>query len=394
MGILVSDTGTQQVHIVYCRDAWVGEPDIPWLERILDFEMCVIGIEDDGELVVRAASEDIAVDEQTQAMDEGLAGKTYRTGESYVIHDTASVDEISDDSPYRSAISIPIDDRGNFQAVDTEPDAFDQTDLELTELLVSHTSAATKNLERTKELERKNERLEEFSSVISHDLRSPLNIAQGMIGLAKESGDLSHLSKAETALDRMNELTENLLTLAKEGEVLDDREPVAVADVARQAWSTSATGEASLSVAESLGMVSADPSRFQTLFENLFRNAVEHGSTSSQPTADDAVEHSSTSPRSHAREDAAEHGESAVTVEVGGLSDGFFVADGGPGIPNEQRQQLNRMFEQRSLQLHEREGFGLVIVQQIVEAHGWEIRVTESDSGGARFDVTGVSFLE
>ncbi|WP_115864087.1 sensor histidine kinase [Halorussus litoreus] len=364
------------------------------MERILDFEMCVIGIEDDGELVVRAASEDIAVDEQTQAMDEGLAGKTYRTGESYVIHDTASVDEISDDSPYRSAISIPIDDRGNFQAVDTEPDAFDQTDLELTELLVSHTSAATKNLERTKELERKNERLEEFSSVISHDLRSPLNIAQGMIGLAKESGDLSHLSKAETALDRMNELTENLLTLAKEGEVLDDREPVAVADVARQAWSTSATGEASLSVAESLGMVSADPSRFQTLFENLFRNAVEHGSTSSQPTADDAVEHSSTSPRSHAREDAAEHGESAVTVEVGGLSDGFFVADGGPGIPNEQRQQLNRMFEQRSLQLHEREGFGLVIVQQIVEAHGWEIRVTESDSGGARFDVTGVSFLE
>ncbi|AEN07558.1 multi-sensor signal transduction histidine kinase (plasmid) [halophilic archaeon DL31] len=388
------DVATQLEHCDSCSDAYTLTIDAA--ERILDFEMCVIGIEDDGELVVRAASEDIAEDARTRAMDEGLAGKTHRTGESYLIHETASVDEIPGDSPYRSVISIPIDDRGNFQAVDTEPDAFDQTDLELAELLVSHTSAATQNLERTKELERKNQRLEEFSSVISHDLRSPLNIAEGMIGLAKESGDLSHLSKAETALDRMNELIENLLTLAKEGEMLDDREPVAVADVAGQAWSTSTTGEASLSVAESLGVVSADRSRFQTLFENLFRNAVEHSSTSNRSEADDV--HRTTSDAAQQNpsdsEGAVENDGSAVTVEVGRLSDGFFVADDGPGIPNEQRQRLNRMFDDRSLQLHEREGFGLVIVQQIVEAHDWQIRVAESDSGGARFDVTGATFLE
>jgi signal transduction histidine kinase len=32
-------------------------------------------------------------------------------------------------------------------------------------------------------------------------------------------------------------------------------------------------------------------------------------------------------------------------------------------------------------------GFGLNIVERIVEAHGWEIRVTESESGGARFEI-------
>lgn len=36
-------------------------------------------------------------------------------------------------------------------------------------------------------------------------------------------------------------------------------------------------------------------------------------------------------------------------------------------------------------------GFGLSIVQQIVAGHGWEIQITDSDEGGARFDTTGVN---
>jgi len=39
-------------------------------------------------------------------------------------------------------------------------------------------------------------------------------------------------------------------------------------------------------------------------------------------------------------------------------------------------------------------GFGLGIVTQIVEAHGWEIAVTESEQGGARFEFTGVEQVE
>ncbi|WP_245903079.1 ATP-binding protein [Salinigranum rubrum] len=35
-------------------------------------------------------------------------------------------------------------------------------------------------------------------------------------------------------------------------------------------------------------------------------------------------------------------------------------------------------------------GFGLAIVEQIVDAHEWTVRVTESDSGGTRFEIKGV----
>jgi hypothetical protein len=32
------------------------------------------------------------------------------------------------------------------------------------------------------------------------------------------------------------------------------------------------------------------------------------------------------------------------------------------------------------------------VVQQVATVHGWGVRVTESEDGGARFDVTGVDF--
>jgi signal transduction histidine kinase len=37
-------------------------------------------------------------------------------------------------------------------------------------------------------------------------------------------------------------------------------------------------------------------------------------------------------------------------------------------------------------------GFGLAIVTEIVESHGWSVTVTDSDAGGARFEISGVEF--
>ena len=89
-----------------------------------------------------------------------------------------------------------------------------------------------------------------------------------------------------------------------------------------------------------------DPGRLRQLFENLFRNAVEHGSTSPPSDArEDAVEHGSTSSRPPADDtgtargseqsvaDAPDDGDGGATVTVGTLEGGFYVADDGPGIP-------------------------------------------------------------
>jgi signal transduction histidine kinase len=82
-------------------------------------------------------------------------------------------------------------------------------------------------------------------------------------------------------------------------------------------------------------------------------------------------------------------GDATVTVTVGDLPDGFYVADDGPGIPATERGSV---FEAGYSTDSGGTGFGLSIVATIAEAHGWTVEVTESEAGGARFEVTGVAF--
>ncbi|MFT4882667.1 MAG: PAS domain S-box-containing protein [Natronomonas sp.] len=215
----------------------------------------------------------------------------------------------------------------------------------------------TGHKERERKLARHNERLEQFASVVSHDLRSPLNVAQGRIELARDQYDSENLDSAAQAVDRSLTLINDLLTLAREGESVSDVEAVDLAEICENCWQTVETGDATLSI-EADQTIRADRSRLQQLLENLMRNAIEHG------------------------------GEN-VTITVGDLDDGFYVADDGPGIPEDEHEDV---FEAGYSTTDEGTGFGLNIVNEIVEAHGWEITVGDSKDGGARFEITGVEF--
>jgi len=221
---------------------------------------------------------------------------------------------------------------------------------------------------RERELERQNERLDEFVDTVSHDLRSPLNVASGRLELARGECDSDHLEGAEDAVARMEALVDDLLTLAREGKEVGEVELVDLTALTETCWTTVATNGAVLRVDPDL-TVRADRSRLRQLLENLFRNAVEHGSTS---------------PRSDSHGDAVEHG--STTVTIGALPErrGFYVADNGPGIPEAER---DRVFENGYSTSDGGTGFGLAIVAEIAEAHGWEIDVTESENGGARFEI-------
>ncbi|WP_276258396.1 PAS domain-containing protein [Haloglomus litoreum] len=243
-----------------------------------------------------------------------------------------------------------------------------------------------------RELESRNERLDEFASIVSHDLRNPLNVAQGHLELAQETGDADHLDAVAAAHERMSTLIEELLELGREGEAVDDPGPVALADVAEAGWRNVDTPGADLRLETDL-LIRADAGRLQRLFENLVRNSVEHGSTGSRPQADDSVEHGT--PEDVAAEDGGADTEAdadddpAVTVTVGDLPDGtgFYVADDGPGIPPEQRDAVLDAGVSTTVG---GTGFGLSIVRRIAEAHGWEVAVTESEAGGARIEFRGV----
>jgi len=232
---------------------------------------------------------------------------------------------------------------------------------------------------RERELERQNERLEEFASVVSHDLRNPLEVARSHLELVREGHDGASLDDVERAHDRMETMIENVLALAREGRRVETTEPVALGTVARAAWETVETDGATLEIVDD-GTVAADPPRLQRLFENLFRNAVEHAG--GPPVADASVD------RGSARRRAPAGGAGAPTVRLGTLADerGFYVADDGPGLP----ETDDDLFAFGATTSDDGTGFGLAIVDGIAEAHGWDVRATEADGGGARFEITGV----
>jgi len=235
----------------------------------------------------------------------------------------------------------------------------------------------TERMERERELERQTERLEEFASVVAHDLRNPLTVAIGHTEVLQDEYDDEFLDRVAEAHERMEQLIDDLLALAREGRAVDETEPVDIERVARDAWGTVATGDADL-VVDAEATVLADADRLRTLFENLVKNAVEHGSTS---------------PDSQARQDAVERGGDDVTVTVADLPDdsGFTVADDGAGIPEGEREAV---FDRGYSTDDDGTGFGLAIVDGIAEAHGWTVTVEESAAGGARFAVTGVEVVE
>lgn len=226
------------------------------------------------------------------------------------------------------------------------------------EVIVAVVRDISRRKRRERELERKNARLAEFANVVSHDLRNPLGVAQGRLELAREecdSDDLEHVSRAH---ERMAVLIDDLLELAKGGDEVGSREVVQLAELAETSWKTIDTGAATF-VVETDQAVKADRSRLQQLLENLLRNAIEHG---------------------------GDH----VTITLGELEEGFYVEDDGPGIPTDERDTV---FGPGYSTNPDGTGFGLSIVDKIVDGHDWTIQVTEGEEGGARFEITGVEII-
>ncbi|WP_280588513.1 HAMP domain-containing sensor histidine kinase, partial [Halorubrum sp. Boch-26] len=147
--------------------------------------------------------------------------------------------------------------------------------------VVGYLLPASERVERRRRLERQRERLEEFASVLSHDLRNPLSVAVGNIELAKEfecEAAAERLERAHGALDWMDDLISDLLALAREGRFVEETATVDLRTVVDAAWRTVGSGpDAALVVEDPLPTVECDRSRLRQALENLFRNAIEHG---------------------------------------------------------------------------------------------------------------------
>jgi signal transduction histidine kinase len=210
-------------------------------------------------------------------------------------------------------------------------------------------------LEREKhyaELREQNDRLDEFTGIVAHDLRNPLAAAIGFTELAREEATgetAAFLSRVQSSLGRMETMIAECLILAKEGADVGEREPVDLEAVVRDAWETVRTRNAALSVDIAPGAtVLADAGRLQRLLENLFRNSVEHGGPD-------------------------------VSVTVSGDDHGFVVADDGPGLPPAVEAALADADAENVKSF----GLGLLVVLRVVSGHGWDLAVDTSAEGTA-----------
>ncbi|MFB6165448.1 MAG: response regulator [Haloarculaceae archaeon] len=289
-------------------------------------------------------------------LPDGIGAEWLAAGREAVRRNESRSVETAVDDRYFSNVFVPVE-------VQTGRETFQLIARDVTE-----------RIERERELTRQNERLESFASMVSHDLRNPLDVAQVNTALLAEhfADPPEELRSIERAHDRMVGLIEDLLSLARQGATVEDPEPTAVADAAEAVWPFVESGDVGL-VADATVEVVADPDRLQELLSNLFRNAIEHGSPGAEPPATDAP---------------ADDG-GLTAIRVGDLpgGDGFYVADDGPGVPPDRRE---RVFDAGYSTSEEGTGFGLAIVAEIADAHGWAVAATGSEAGGARFEVSGV----
>ncbi|MCK8825291.1 PAS domain S-box protein [Fuchsiella alkaliacetigena] len=159
-----------QMGTFHCKDD-VYQLTIEAAENILDFNVCLLGIDESGRLVVKATSDPQGNTSNCcyLSKDKGLAGATFRKKESFLVKDVRevkesilNVDEVIKETEsfickqveaeYRSALSVPIAEFGVFQVCAKEVAAFDEEDLKLTELLISHVISALNRIESEEEI--------------------------------------------------------------------------------------------------------------------------------------------------------------------------------------------------------------------------------------------------
>lgn len=259
-------------------------------------------------------------------------------------------------------VRLTVDGREEFYEV-TDSGIYDVTGSEVGRVLLFSDVTAEVNRQRqleeqNRELERKNERLDKFASIISHDLRNPLGVAQLRLGLVEQ--ETEHTEAIDDALDRMETMIHDILTMARADTIVEETESISLRSLSRTAWKTVETEQATLELdIPENATVEGDWSLLRNTFENLFRNAIEHN-------------------------------DPPVTIRVGTKQDSadsvecFFIEDDGTGIPEDQRAQV---FEFGHTTSDQGTGFGLAIVDELLDAHGWEVVVTDGELGGARFEV-------
>ncbi len=326
--------------------------DIP--DDIPDMPAVVVAMENGNGLGVEAASSEDRSYERCLPILEA----SYETDDPIALLDdgTHRRSDTVTDLDSAGCVAFPLGEHGALGVLGNAG-VLDDSAVELAEVFAANVRTALDSAVRKERLASQNERLEEFAGIVSHDLRNPLSVAQGYLDLLDADPEL--VGEIDAALDRISRMSEDLLTLARDGELVGEIWRIPLDEAAVDAWELVETTDARLVFDDDPGSIEADRDRLVELFENLFSNAAQHATNGTDP----------------------------VRIIVGGLDDGFFVADDGSGVPDDEKALV---FERGYTTSEDGTGFGLRIVEVLANAHGWEVELVDSEAGGARIEIRGV----
>jgi signal transduction histidine kinase len=332
---------------------------------ILGFELNSVRLYDDEAEQLRpvaAASKSVAIGGERRVYERGetVQWAALDDDEMKVYQDVSALEDDVSRPKGGSMLVLPLGDLGLLTLGSQETNDIDEADIEIARVLAANLETALERADRIqllkqreRTLESKTERLDRFASLVAHEFRNPLAIAEGHLDLCTaREGSEKHVRAARDAVDRMDRLTESILDLTNEHGVTDPTNEVSVGYVARSVWESHAPGPATLECDEEI-TVSANRARLRTMFENLFDNAIGIGGP-----------------------------EVTVRVEERADEPGFVVEDDGPGFDADDPTEL---FQYGATVENAGTGLGLALVRDIAEAHGWEIEVSSSPGEGARF---------
>ena len=223
-----------------------------------------------------------------------------------------------------------------------------------------------------RDLEAKNQELEQFTYTVSHDLKAPIITIKGFLGFIAEdalSGNLERLRvdirRISEAADKMHRLLNDLLELSRIGRLMNTLDAVAFEDLVNDACAILQArlqeNRVEVIVKSELPFIYGDPQRLLEVVQNLLDNAAKFMGDQRHPI-----------------------------IEIGQLEesqDGFvtlYVRDNGIGIAPQFHERIFGLFNRLDPAV-EGTGVGLSLVKRIVEFHGGQIWVESELGQGATF---------
>ncbi|MFU8868518.1 PAS domain-containing protein [Natronococcus sp.] len=291
---------------------------------------------------------------------EGIVWDVFEDGEIERFDDLRTVDDLyNPDTPLQSEIIAPIGTHGVLMTGSFEPEAFDETDVELLSTLVENTRAALDRTdrervlrERTERIERQTERLEEIARILSGDLQCQLEQVASILEADDGEWELPLAeSEIEATLERTDRLVDDVRELARDASAVGARSRIDLSDAIEAALASSRL-EADAVVLEDRATLRADRERFGHLLESAFDEIA-------------------------SRADGA-----AVTVEIGTLEDGargLFARDDATD-PGDRAEDAR--------------GLELAVLEAIARAHGWHPAIERDEQGRRRIELREITTLE